>query len=464
MAIHENTLVLDVAPPRAKKRLFPMHLTPFENYMLMDDRRQYPMTFIVTFEFSGNLVRDDFAAAIDEALDRHPLLQAIIQPAKQNRDCWVDAKGLKPKLDWGDLDDPVEFVDSEFIDLRREIGLRIWIRHDEKRAVVTTQFHHSVCDGIGSYQFLGDVLWFYARRTGDNELDELPPFDERILRKRGRASFAAANFLDDNGKFKKEWAESARLLFLPITALKRTRKPLSQRKAAIYPGIKSFIFDKAEHRDIRLHAQELGQTQNDYLLEKLFVAMQRWDREQRIVPLPQTFSVMLPMDLREPGMQFPAANIVTYCFIRRRGRRLNNRDLLVRSLREEMTELKNTRHHTKFMNMIFGAHFYPRTLRTILSGHRCLATAILSNTGDPTKRFYVSLPREKGVLRAGNLTLEEISGVPPIRPNTRASISIFTYRRRLKISVRCDPNHFDEADTQKLVETYVSAIRDGMNA
>jgi hypothetical protein len=270
--------------------------------------------------------------------------------------------------------------------------------------------------------------------------------------------------LNEAGKFSKEWAESARLLFWPMTALKRTRKPLMQRQAAVFPGIKSFIFDKEEHRDIRLHAQGLGQTPNDYLLEKLFVAMQRWDREQRIIPLPQTFAVMLPMDLREPGMQFPAANIVTYCFIRRRGRRLNDRDLLVRSLREEITQLKNTRHHTKFMNMIFGAHFYPRTLRTILSGNRCLATAILSNTGDPTKRFYVKLPREKGTLRAGNLTLEEISGVPPIRPRTRASISIFTYRRRLKISIRCDPNFFDAADTQKLVDTYVSVIRDAMNS
>ncbi len=448
-------------PATAKKRLFPMHLTPFENYMFVDDRPRYPMTFVVEFEFSGKLLREAFERAIDDALERHPLLRAIIRAAKQNKDCWVDGKGLKPKIDWGEIDDPIEFEDSEFIDLRNEVGLRIWVRRNEQRAVMTAQFHHSVCDGIGSYQFLGDVLWSYARRTGDESLDELPPLDPMALRKRLSATFNPDNFLDNNGKVRAEWGEMLRMIWGRMDALKQNRSA-SQVGPQPFPGIKSCCMDKDEYREIRLAAQELGQTPNDYMLEKLFLAMKEWNRHHRWIPWPQVLGVMLPLDLREQGIQFPAANIVTYSFVRRRGRKLNDRELLVKSLREEISALKRDRQYTTFMNMIVGGHFYPKALKRIVGPERCLATAILSNTGDPTKQFYAQLPREKSVIRCGNLMLEEVSGVPPLRPKTHATLSIFTYRRQLKICVRCDPHYFSTDDTQQFLDTYMNTIRDGM--
>ncbi|MEZ6077778.1 MAG: hypothetical protein R3C56_19535 [Pirellulaceae bacterium] len=42
----------------ARARLFPLYLTPFEEYMLWDDRTDYPMTFVVKMEFDGKLNRD----------------------------------------------------------------------------------------------------------------------------------------------------------------------------------------------------------------------------------------------------------------------------------------------------------------------------------------------------------------------------------------------------------------------
>ena len=87
-----------------------------------------------------------------------------------------------------------------------------------------------------------------------------------------------------------------------------------------------------------------------------------------------------------------------------------------------------------------------------------MTTAILSNTGDPTKQFYAQLPKEGQVLRCGNLLLEDVAGVPPLRPGTSVTISIFTYRRELKICMRCDPNQFSEQDTQQLLDTYIDKI------
>lgn len=445
--------------PNTPKRLFPLHLTPFENYMLVDDSAAYPMTFVVQLEFSGKLDRGAFEKAVGQALPRHPLLCCVVQPAKQDRDCWVLPNDVALRVDWGDLNTPLAFVDGEFLDLRREIGVRIWVRHDEERAVVTTQFHHSVCDGIGSYQFLGDVLYFYAENVGAPIGQPLPPLDPIVLRSRLRATFPAHKFMDETGKFRKEWKETAELLLGRTSKLAIPKIRSSAEGSVPFPSIRSHVFDRQAYRELRLRAQENSQTPNDYLLEKLFLSIQTWNIEKSLIRLPQSICVLMPMDLREPdGIRFSAANIVTYTFIRRSGKRLHDRDLLVKSLREELAMLKRDRHGTRFMNMIAGSFHYPGLLRTILRG-KCLATVVMSNTGDPTRHFLVPFPRDKGVVCCGNLRLENVSGVPPIRNNMRAAISAFTYRRVLRLCVRTDPRQCTPDVSQQFLNNYVAHLQ-----
>ncbi|MEM9413627.1 MAG: hypothetical protein AAGA30_21145, partial [Planctomycetota bacterium] len=182
-------------------RLFPLHLTSFEHYMLTDDRPEFPMTFVVQLEFSGKIDRPQFEKAIHFALERHPLLTACIGPGKGGKDCWIAAENPHPFVSWGELNQPLDFPDGEYIDLRREIGLRIFVRHNDDHAMLTVQFHHTVCDGIGSYQFLGDVLYEYSRQTVNNNFDEMAALDPKRLRERGKASYNMNNFRLPNGKY-----------------------------------------------------------------------------------------------------------------------------------------------------------------------------------------------------------------------------------------------------------------------
>lgn len=442
------------------RRLFPLHLTPFEHYALVDDGPRHPMTFVLQLEFSGQLDPDAFGEAIDYSVSRQPLLQALVQPAKQKRDCWVSAGDVKPMVDWGDLDKAIVFQAGEYINLRREVGLRIWIRYDRQRAIVTTQFHHCVCDGIGSYQFLGDVLWSYASRTGEALSTSPPPLDPVELRMRGRASYNPDNFRLKNGRIQSAWGDAARLLLRRTAVLRPARRAgLRRGTPYVYPGIRSRTLDKSQFRKLRLTAQQRGQTSNDLLTEKLFLTLRRWNRQHGGLGLGNSLCVMMPMDLRDVAQApVPAANIVTYAFIRRGRRMLRRPELLNRSLREEMLMLKRDRHHSRFMNILAGGQRFPFLLRAALFGNRCLATAVLSNTGDPTRRFLVDLPRENGAIRCGNLRLEDVSGVPPMRARTRATISIFTYRRVLKICMRCNPYLFAPEDTQALLDAYVDRV------
>ena len=118
-----------------KRGVFPMHMTPFESYMFVDDSVKYPMTFIVEFEFSGRVDRAAFQDSINQALIRHSLLRSFIQPAKQNRDCWVAPESYDSRVIWLGLDEAIEVEGaSEFINLREEIGVRCWCQHDEATA------------------------------------------------------------------------------------------------------------------------------------------------------------------------------------------------------------------------------------------------------------------------------------------------------------------------------------------
>jgi hypothetical protein len=56
--------------------------------------------------------------------------------------------------------------------------------------------------------------------------------------------------------------------------------------------------------------------------------------------------------------------------------------------------------------------------------------------------------------------LEEITGVPPLRRNTRATFSISQYNRRLAVSLRCDPQLFRVEDTANLLDLYVAQLRE----
>ena len=443
-----------------KVRLFPLHMTSFEHYMFVDDRPLHPMTFIVRFNFSGIIDRDAFESAIEASLLRHPLLSAVIGPGKGGKDCWIKAPTSKPYTSWGNLDEPIEFPTGEFIDLRKEIGLRIFVRHNDQEAVVTTQFHHAVCDGIGSYQYLGDLFYEYAIRTGATELPKQKELPAKRLKERGRISYDMNNFRTEDGKLQSTWDEALRFLRMTNVSLKPDGiKPAGFR--APFPGIQSFEFDKDEYKSLRHAAQSKGQIINDLLVEKLFNTLAQWEEKSSWFRRRSHVCVMMPMNLREPTDQdVSACNAVSQSFVRYRRADLNDVENFRNVLGNELLKLKHDRNRIRFMHMIAGGHyFYPKTLKFSLNFKRCLATAILSNTGDPTKQFLTNFPKAKGLLQCGNLVMTDVSGVPPMRPGTNATISIFTYRRVLKICMRCNPNQFSQQDTKQLLDLYVNNIR-----
>ena len=229
---------------------------------------------------------------------------------------------------------------------------------------------------------------------------------------------------------------------------------------APFPGIASVRFDRDEYKQIRAATVARGITVNDLLLGELLAAMRGWNQRHSKLRSRRRLSIMMPTDLRSgEHLEMPAANMTGYTFITRRPNDCNDPDELLRGIRNETALIKHERRGTRFVDMIAASLYVPRLLPALLSGSYCLATAVLSNVGDPSRRFTARLPRDDGRVVAGNLVMEDIFGVPPLRPKTRATVSVFTYRRGLTISLRCDPYLFRLEDTRELLNLYAERVR-----
>jgi hypothetical protein len=308
-------------------------------------------------------------------------------------------------------------------------------------------FHHSATDGIGAYFFLGDVLWFYAQHF-DSDYADLPPFDEMDLRNRMKGNIGSQLPMGEPKPVPEQKPAQPLSMF--------GNRPASSDSKHLFPQFQTHTFDQNEYRDLRLRAQGNGQNVNDLLLETLFASLGSWNEMQGTDFSADDFCVLMPLDLRGPENRvLSAANFVTSSFIRRSGEQIKNRQQLSRSLREEVAKIKHSRHDSEFMRMLTQLPRYGGVANRSYDKDICHITAVFSNAGDPTKRFLVDLPRERGAVKCGNLILEDLKGASPVRNLTRVAVNIFTYRRKLKICMRFDPQCFSDEEGKTFLDHFI---------
>jgi hypothetical protein len=73
------------------------------------------------------------------------------------------------------------------------------------------------------------------------------------------------------------------------------------------------------------------------------------------------------------------------------------------------------------------------------------------------------LPRRQRRIVCGDVLLEQVSGVPPIRPLTRASIAVITYAEEVTLCLQCDSNYFERAQASELLQIYIARLKQTAN-
>ena len=450
--------------------VFPLPLVPFEYYMLAYDRPRHPMSFFIRLVFDGHFQRPAFEASLERALERHPLLRAVVRSAGGRRMQWVAAEQQRASVCWRCGDRAAEDQVFTGIDLQRDPGLRIVVREndddDDHNSDVLWQFHHACCDGLGAMRFIEDVLAEYHRQCDQTDSARaLRPIDPQRLRHRGRFGLTPIK----------------RLLRLPLAAVhlhglyqysshRAAPLPCSDGLPAegagvdlpptVFPAFCRHTLSAEQTQRFRRAASELGVTVNDLLLRDLLLALRDFCGD---VDEGNYLRIMVPVNMRTAADgHLPAANVVSMVSAERLPGDLDDPQRALELVRLRMNKVKRYRLGLTLIHMLEIVGKWPGGIPWLLRDGRTRATTVMSNMADPTGQF--ALPRRDGYVVAGDVTLRRVEVLPPLRPLTRATFGIVTYVGRLTITLHHDPRCITSADAERLLGHFVRRIEESAAA
>lgn len=441
--------------------IFPLFFTPFERYLFEDDHPSHPMTIWCRVSLAGQIDRAAFEAAVQAAVARHPLFLArVVGTGRRQR--WEQGPDSTVRVDWGDLDEPLAFPASDIrqMDLRRENGLRLWVRYDGANANLFSQHHHLCADGVGIVRFLSDLLADYGARTA---LGEKRPrgvaVDLKRLRRRDRLPVDPAHRVSFAANLKCFVRESLRLL------LGRPR-PLAVvapgHQAPLWDGWPRFEWielDAEELRRLRSAAQRRGATLNDWLMTAFLVTLHRWNERFGNLRPSDQLRILMPTSLRShDDVHTPAANMVGYWFLARLAEHCADFDSLLPGIAAETRRTIRYRMGHVFRDVMRWLDLIPFGLRAVARSRGCFATAVFSNLGNLERRSAVRFPHFDGLAQVGNLTMQNMFGAVPVRPGTLATATVFGYAGRMTVVLFTDPHVFSREDARDLIADYRTVL------
>ncbi len=438
----------------------PLKLTPFEEYMLCDDRPDYPMTGFFRLRFSGKLNFQAMNSAIQTATARHPLLRSkVCRDAKHGSYWATDIEDSIPLESWS-ADTECGFPAAAYIDLTRTVGTRIWLVDHESGSDLVVQVHHACSDAIGKCQLIDDLLILYARNVGELGDDvRLRPLDNQRLALRNQ--------------FGLTWRKLLCLLPRQILALQFVVKHFLRNAATLgllngdqarqqppaFPSPCSAYFDGPVTACILSEAKRRKVTVNDLLARDLFLAINEWRRQNGVRSENEWLRFFMPVNERVPEDEIlSAANIMGAVFLERNRRHLTDADSLLQSIKTEMQRHKRGRDGLLFIAALAVLRRLPFLRDHVLHRGKCMSSCVFSNLGVILNR--TPLPRKDGKLAIGKLVLENVDFVAPLRPMTAAAFCVYTYAGRLTLNLHFDPRSISRLQADDLLEKFARRIHE----
>jgi hypothetical protein len=423
--------------------------------MLLDDRPELPMTFWTEMVFRGQLDRGALQSAVDVAVARHPLLRARVEWQGRMPNWVLPDEDSRP-VTWLNETNCHQADQVQSLDLRRESGLRVFAINGENRSSVWIHIHHACCDGLGARRFSLDLLTAYARACGaQTPLPEWDTLDYELLRRRHEFAAVSAGAIKTSAWRKLQDAFHFHVLTpRPLAAAQELVGP-----PRVSPAVK-YIFNAAETARLRQLSREANARLNDVAVALLFATLAKWNRRFGSAPQSQRLRVLMPTDLRSPrDDRLPAANRMSFAFIARTIRQCEDWDPLLTGIRSETRYIKQTRIGLDFLAGISLAAQVPGLLPGLLRWPRCMATAVLTNLDDPTRRFRRRFPVQQGSPLIGNVALDRIYAAPPIRTQMHAGIGLVVCSRQMCLGLLGNGQILGDQPAQ-LLQSYVDHWRE----
>jgi len=436
--------------------LFPLALTAFEQLMLADDTPSYPMTFFIQIGVSGNLQRVEFESACAAAVRRHPLLAANVR-WRFLKPQWV-ATRVPTVVQWMQTSLPTPSPEERYLDLRKQPGLRISVKHTADESKILFQFHHATTDGIGAMQFIGDILAEYGRATTaeNGEQPHVAPINLDGLQHRGDRWEAGRQ----PPRLLRRWIYRAVevLGVHPCRLFKRSHVPEEQQHGR--PLFLTRFLERPELRALNQAATERGVTSNELLALAMFQSLYKWNQHEGRNASREVFRIGVPATVRTPVHDdCPAANIVSYILLTRRGRQIEDPRSLLKFIASESRQVLNGRETGIILLSLEVACWFPGLLRMLTRLPVRLATTVLANVGEVKRQLRNRFPLRRGKCVAGNVELDYLLGAAPVRPGTHVATAVGKYAGRLIITLHCAAQFFTAAEADAFADSFLNHIR-----
>ncbi len=320
-----------------------------------------------------------------------------------------------------------------------------------KQSVVYFFIHHACCDGISAIRFITEVLARYARRVdGGGDTPDLPAIRPALLTRRTKVELA-------DGR-RPAWiqfvTEITRILTRGSANVRR-----STVRVANEPGraIVTRTLPRSAVRDLRQVAARLGVTVNDICASEFGCVLADWNKS---AGTSGPIRFILPLSLRSPEHDLmPAANCISYLPIEFSISEARDNDSLARKFHQRTAAALECNFGLVFLKALRWGRRLPGVLPWFVSSRRRLCTAVFANVGDVRRSILTRFPQSQGRLIAGNIRVDRIDGVAPIRPHTALAVSIGTYAGELVLNMRADPETLSQRDADALFDALLSRLK-----
>lgn len=459
----------------ADARCFPLPLSEFEEYMLCDDRLSHPMVIVMLADVSGLLREAEFRASVAALLRRQPLLRCSIQ-SDGGRPAWVPLVSIPDPVIWQCVGaaNPSESVPAvEPLDVRAGRGVRIRVWFSPVVSRISFELHHACADGISAVQLLNELFVEYSSRTGGVSTPPSQTAAEaaEALFSRSPLQKSAASGSDSAARatpLSQLPGKLARLLFrrpVQIADSHQRSHENGSSAAAVSVTVSShpaiLVHSLPEHvvGKLRTAAAQQDVGLNDLLLLEIFRHVTDWNLQAGCGSDRSWVRIAVPVSMRSPrNVQLPACNLVSYALVTHRMRDSREPRRLLQQIHEKTMTMRSGRDGLIALKIFRLLRRVPWGVRTFLSLWPCAGTLVLANVGNVIRRCRLSLPLDNGRWIAGNISVERICGVPPVRPNTLVAIGFTEYAGQLHVSLRTDGTRLNVADSEQFLNQFTARL------
>ncbi len=450
-------------------QMYPMPVTPYELYMLLDQHEHYPMTSVTCWFFRGAIHRELLQEAFDEAIRYEP---AFWQRAARRGGhfSWTVDFSVPPPLRFrmvatnpsaaamsGEGSIPV-------FDLEHGPGVDFLVEEGPDEVAIHFSMHHALADGGGMLQFMESWMAAYEKRLNpEGECEPVFPdpwqyphrrelhleFPEKVPWHKKISSAIYYTFQWAN---RRPWVlrgenktPAAEIPSLPVYYWYRVDSELRDNYAAV--------------------GKKAGLSVNSLLLRDLYLTLRHWRERQEAEAggasrKKRWFRILTPCNLRNAHHEtMPCANMVGYSFFDCLPETCTRDQGFIDCIQRYIAHIKKWHTYVIFLAALGVLEKIPFMLRRITSSDHCHSTAVLSNLGVLNRIFRNPYFRKMADMRVTGLALKMVSGGPPVRKTTPISAGVITHSENMILSFIVDRQQLDEHSAKAFIDSFFAQIR-----